>query len=125
VFGNDGYERDTRSRREISFLRGKLGTFGLSEVAFTTDSADRDTWVLVAKVLTPEYHTAAGSDFRMRCLAKEVHRFLWSAWIAACEGADTIAERHVTLSGQVDDQVEQDALDAFMEDLRIIEKGGL
>src|SRR5262245_8395932 len=47
AFGNDGYNVDERSRKEVELVRAAARKLGLIETDFATDDADGYTWALV------------------------------------------------------------------------------
>lgn len=73
LFGNDAYENDPRSQREVEMIREALPAYGITEYEFGL-SDDCLSWAIVAVD-----HGDEPVD------VEELHNELWACWFAACE----------------------------------------
>ena len=72
VFGNDSYDSDPRSKREVELLREALATKEIQELAFATETEGAYTWGML---LEGEHEDWANDN-------------LWPLWEEACLEAD-------------------------------------
>src|SRR5438445_329946 len=94
VFGNDGYVTDTKSRRQVEYLRQRLADVEAHELGFGI-SEDGRTWALLVGAERDRYHTVVGKALQRELLRGFLEDAVWSAW----HQADTAAPVLSTANG--------------------------
>lgn len=86
VFGNDGYLRDNKSRREADMVRRRVKEMSVAELGFAL-SPDGHTWALLVAANQQPFHTDAARTFQMEMLRGMLEETVQGAWQAACAKA--------------------------------------
>jgi hypothetical protein len=79
VFGNDGYEQDTRVRREVELLRHCLDEASMKELGFGI-SEDGFSWALVVDAENPLCHSPRRQSTWIRLVTAFLEEAVGVAW---------------------------------------------
>jgi hypothetical protein len=83
VYGNDNYLTDSKARREVELVRGRLGQGQVQELGFGL-SPDGSSWALLVRTDSNRFHTAAGKAFHTEMVRIFLEDAVEGAWSNAC-----------------------------------------